>query len=74
MGAAWALAVENGWKPPKWAKPPTGIDHTQLKVSVLKKVEAFKKAMEEIEDMDTPLERKRPIRIWVRPWTVQKRR
>ena len=56
-GAAWALAVENGWKPPKWAKPPTGIDHTQLKVSVLKKVEAFKKAMEEIEDMDTPLER-----------------
>ena len=56
-GAAWALAVENGWKPPKWAKPPTGIDHTQLKVSVLKKVEAFKKAMEEIDDMDTPLER-----------------
>ena len=22
--AAWAIAVENGWKPPKWALPPQG--------------------------------------------------
>lgn len=56
-GTAWSMAVEGGWKPPKWAKPPSGIDHTELKVSVIKKVEAFKKAMEEIDNMDTPLER-----------------
>ena len=34
--AAWAIATENGWKPPKWALPPREIDAASLTVDVTK--------------------------------------
>jgi hypothetical protein len=55
--AAWQIAVENGWKPPKWALPPRQIDSHTLQVDTKKKVEELKKAMAIIDEMDTPLDR-----------------
>lgn len=55
--AAWAIAVENGWKPPKWALPPREIDTSKLVVGVSKKVEQLKQALQIIDDMESPLDR-----------------
>ena len=55
--AAWSLAQENGWKPPKWALPPREFDVNTLAVDVTKKVEQLKEAMQIIEEMESPLDR-----------------
>ena len=56
-GAAWAIAVENGWKPPKWAKPPREIDISKLSTGVAAKVKQLREGLKVIEDMDSPLDR-----------------
>jgi hypothetical protein len=56
-GAAWKLAVENGWKAPKWALPPRELNATTLTTGVTKKLEELKKALVIIDEMDSPLER-----------------
>ena len=56
-GAAWAIAVENGWKPPKWAKPPREIDISKLSTGVAAKVKQLKEALVIIDDMDSPRSR-----------------
>ena len=55
--AAWQIAVENGWKPPSWAKPPRTIDAHTLSVRTKEKVEQLKQAMGLIDSMETPLDR-----------------
>ena len=55
--AAWKIAIENGWAPPKWALPPREITTDDLATGVVKKVGALKKALEIIDLMDSPLER-----------------
>ena len=54
---AWAVAVENGWKPPKWALPPRELDVSKLAAGVVQKVEQLKKALVLIDEMDSPLDR-----------------
>ena len=55
--AAWSIAVENGWKAPKWALPPREFDVSKLGVDVAKKVEQMQEALKIIDAMDTPLDR-----------------
>ena len=55
--AAWKIAVENGWKPPKWALPPREVDISKLTAGVVKKVESLKTALEQIDMLETPVER-----------------
>ena len=55
--AAWSIAKENGWIPPKWAKAPREIDADSLTVDVTKKVEELNKGLKLIDEMDTPTQR-----------------
>ena len=55
--AAWKLAKENGWKPPKWALPPREFDANKLSVDVTKKVEQLQEALKIIDAMESPLDR-----------------
>ena len=55
--AAWKLAKENGWKPPKWALPPREFDVNKLSVDVSKKVEQLQEALTIIDAMESPLDR-----------------
>ena len=54
---AWAIAVENGWVPPKWALPPRELDASKLTVDVQKKITELQKGIEMIDGMATPTER-----------------
>ena len=56
-GAAWAIAVENGWKPPKDIRPPLRVDLSKLSTGVGAKLKELKKGLRIIDLMKTPLER-----------------
>jgi hypothetical protein len=55
--AAWSLAVENGWKPPKWALPPRELDAASLAAEAAKEVNALLDGIAEIDKMESPAQR-----------------
>lgn len=55
--SAWFYALENGWKPPAYAKPPRDIDTNSLSVDSAKLVIQLQKGLEQIDLIDTPAQR-----------------
>lgn len=54
---AWAIAVENGWVPPKWAMPPREIDVSSMVGHVTKMRDQFEKGLKEIYSWEDPADR-----------------
>lgn len=55
--AAWQIAVENGWKPPSWAKPPRTIDFDDFGIRVEQNMKELRTFIENVEQLDTPAQR-----------------
>ena len=52
--AAWSLAVEYGWKPPAWAKPPREVDAKSLALDAAKEISALLTGIAEIDKLPDP--------------------
>jgi hypothetical protein len=55
--AAWSLAVENGWKPPKWAMPPRTLDFEDFGLKVDRSMKELRTFLENVDNLDTPAQR-----------------